>query len=197
MKSKGLFVILAVLPLSSTQTTIPPSLEVSISVYDHAHVSSKTLAKAEQEAHRVFQQAGIETVWITCLPKPEKIEPTNGCSLVDATHLMLNIIPRGLSARDRNRNGELGTALLSEKGANYYAYAFLDHVQMLERSLGFPLLGYVLAHEIGHLLLGRNSHSVSGIMSTHWYDRELRHAQEFMYFLPNQSQLMREHLRSH
>ena len=199
MKSKGLFVILAVvLPLGSSQASIPPSLEVSISVYDYAHVSSKTLAKAEQEARRVFQQAGIETVWITCFPKPEKIEPPHGCSLVDATHLMLEIIPHGLTARDRKRNGMLGTALLNEKGASYYAYAFLDHIQMLERSLGFPLLGDVLAHEIGHLLLGPNAHSARGIMSAHWHNTELRNVSEgFMYFLPEQSRLMRERLRSH
>jgi hypothetical protein len=32
----------------------------------------------------------------------------------------------------------------------------------------------VMAHEIGHLLLGRNSHSVSGIMRGTWGSAELR-----------------------
>jgi len=34
---------------------------------------------------------------------------------------------------------------------NSSASAFLDHIETLEQHLGFPVLGYVLAHEIGHL----------------------------------------------
>lgn len=199
-KSKGLFVILAVvLPLGSVQTTIPPNLEVSISVYDYAHVPSQTLAQAEHEARRVFQQAGVETVWITCFPKPEKIEP-NRCSPVDATHLMLKILPSAISAQARDRSDVLGTALVDENGVGYYAYVFYGSVRRVaeERRLGHALLGDVLSHEIGHLLLGSNSHSVSGIMSANWHGTELRNISEgSMCFLPSQSRRMRERLGSH
>ena len=37
------------------------------------------------------------------------------------------------------------------KMRNSSASAFLDHIETLEQHLGFPVLGYVLAHEIGHL----------------------------------------------
>jgi hypothetical protein len=36
------------------------------------------------------------------------------------------------------------------------------------------LLGTVAAHEIGHLLLGSQSHSAMGVMSAHWGETELR-----------------------
>src|SRR5689334_15085747 len=42
-------------------------------------------------------------------------------------------------------------------------------------SRGVPpsvVLGTVLAHEIGHLLLGRNSHSATGIMRARWQSRD-------------------------
>ena len=35
-------------------------------------------------------------------------------------------------------------------------------------------LGHVMAHELGHLLLGSNSHSGMGIMRAHWQSEELR-----------------------
>jgi hypothetical protein len=38
------------------------------------------------------------------------------------------------------------------------------------------LLGSAMAHEIGHLLKGSNSHSPQGLMSAHWYANELRAA---------------------
>lgn len=44
-----------------------------------------------------------------------------------------------------------------------------------ERQLNFgELLGAVTAHELGHLLLGTNSHSGSGLMSAFWSGGKLR-----------------------
>jgi hypothetical protein len=184
-----------------TQTPPRPNKgrpEVTISVYDYAGVSPEQLAAAEADARRIFRQAAVETAWVTCLPKPEKIE-TNGCYLVDATHVMLKILPHAISAQVRDRPDVLGDALVDEKSVGYYAYAFYDRVQRVaeERRLGHALLGDVLAHEIGHLLLGSKSHTVSGIMSAHWNGEELRKISEgVMFFAPNQSRLMRDRVGS-
>jgi len=176
----------------------PPSPEITISVHDYADVPPDVLAAAQAEAHRIFRQAGVETVWLTCSPKLEKTEP-HGCSLVDATHLVLKILSHTTSAHVHDRNDVLGNALLDEKGTGYYAYAFYDRVQRVaeERRLGHALLGNVLAHEIGHLLLGSNSHSVSGIMSAHWNGEELRRVSEATtFFAPSQSRVLRDRVAS-
>ena len=197
-KSQGLFLILAlVLPPSSAQTAISTRLEVTVSLYGYAHVSSKTLAKAKQEAQRILHEAGVETVWVSCLPKSEKIE-LNSCSVVDATHLVLKILPHGLTAHVRDRIDVLGNAVLDENSTGNYACAFLDHIQAQEERLGFALMGNVFAHELGHLLLGSNTHSVSGIMSAHWLGTELRRvSQGSIGFLPSQSHRMKERMASH
>jgi hypothetical protein len=171
---------------------------MTISVYDYAHVSPEILAAAEGDARRIFREAGVETVWVTCLPKPEKIE-FNGCYLVDATHLMLKILPHAISVQVRDRTDVLGNALVDEKGAGFYAYAFYDRIQRVaeEHRLDHALLGDVLAHEIGHLLLGSQSHAVSGIMSAHWNGDELRRISEgTMFFTPSQSRVLRDRVGS-
>jgi hypothetical protein len=192
------FLVLAI-SLSLAQdppTRMPSSPEITISVHDYADVRPELLAAAQAKARRIFRQAGVETVWLTCSPKLEKTQP-DSCSLVDPTHLVLKILPHAFSEQVRDRNDVLGNALLDEKGTGYYAYAFLDHIQILEQRLGFALLGDVLAHEIGHLLLGSNSHSVSGIMSAHWNGTELRNISEgSMCFLPSQSRVLRDRLGS-
>jgi len=179
---------------------MPPKPEVAISVYDYAHVSNELLAAAEEDAQRVFRQAGVETVWTTCLPKPEKARSlSDDCYRVDAAHLMLKILPHAIAKHVRDRGDVLGTASVDERGASYYAYVFYDNVERVagERKLGHALLGDVLAHEIGHLLLGSNSHSVSGIMSAHWYGDELRRISEAtIFFVPSQSRIMRDRLAS-
>jgi hypothetical protein len=169
--------------------------DITISVYDYANVPLELLGAAEEDARRIFRQAGVDTVWETCFPKPERV--LADCYTVDATHLMMKILPRAISAQARDRNDVLGTSLVDEKRAGYYSYVFYDSVRRVaeERKLGHALLGDVLAHEIGHLLLGSNSHSVSGIMSAHWYGGELRRISEgAMLFTPSQSRTLRERL---
>jgi hypothetical protein len=54
------------------------------------------------------------------------------------------------------------------------------------------ILGDVIAHELGHLLLGTNSHSPAGIMCAEWDKEYLRLAvMGFQKFSPEQSALMR------
>src|SRR6267143_1473220 len=174
-----MFLVAASYGFSQTQATVVPGAEITIFLYDYANVSTALLAKAEEDAQRIFRQAGVGTVWATCLPKTEKVQ-AGDCHSVDATHLMLKILPRAISSQARDRSDVLGTALVDEKGVGYYAYVFYDSVRRVgeERKIGHTMLGDVLAHEIGHLLLGSNSHSVSGIMSAHWYGEELRRISE-------------------
>jgi hypothetical protein len=195
----GAISLLAATSAFSQTPGIATKPEVAISVYDYAHVSPKLLVAAEEDARRIFLQAGVDTVWTPCLPKPEKIEAAN-CYSVNATHLTLKILPRAISAQARDRSDVLGTALLDGQGVGYYSYVFYEAVQRIadERKLGHAMLGDVLAHEIGHLLLGSNSHSVSGIMSAHWYGEELRRISEAaMLFTPSQSRILRDRLESH
>jgi hypothetical protein len=177
------------------QEAFAASLEITISVHDYADAPPLRLAAAEAEARRIFGLAGVKTVWISCSPKLEESEPAD-FSTVDATHLVLKILSGKTTAHVRDRDDVLGNALLADNGVGYFAYAFLGHIEMLEQHLGFPVLGYVLAHEIGHLLFGSNSHSVNGIMSPHWNSPELRGISEGnLLFLPDESRMLRKRLR--
>ena len=191
---------LAVTPVAFAEnlSTIMSSPEVTISVHDFADVPTPLLAAAEAQAGRIFRHAGLETVWLNCGPKVEDVE-SKACYVTDPTHLVLKILPHALSAQVRDRGDVLGEAIVDERGVGYYAYAFYDRVQRVaeERRLGHALLGAVLAHEIGHLLLGSNSHTVSGIMSAHWNGEELRRISEAtMFFAPSQSRVLRDRVGS-
>jgi hypothetical protein len=98
-----------------------------------------------------------------------------------------------MNAQVRNRLDVPGTAYPDEKGAGYFAYVFYDRIQELaqRRRLGHALLADVMAHEIGHLLLGSTSHFASGIMCAHWNYEKLRKVSEGLKelcrsFHPNQ-----------
>jgi hypothetical protein len=178
-----------------TITSLSP--EVSISVHDYAYVPTPLLAAAEDQAREIFRRAGVETVWLNCSSKLEKVEPRS-CYFSDSTHLTLKIIPHAMNAQVRNRIDVLGTAYPDEQGAGYFAYVFYDRIQELAQRLrlGHALLADVMAHEIGHLLLGSTSHSAGGIMCAHWNYEGLRNVAEgAMSFLPAQSRIIRDRLR--
>lgn len=154
------------------------------------------LKAAEDQARGIFRRAGLETVWVNCSPKLEKHEPES-CYFADATHLTLKISPRAMNAQVRDRIDVLGTSYPDEKGDGYFAYVFYDRVRELgeRRTLGHALLADVMAHEIGHLLLGSNSHSLNGIMCGRWEAEQLRSVAEGgMSFTPFESRVMRERL---
>jgi hypothetical protein len=195
----SVLMFLAVAPLALAQMPPPPTSlgpEMSISVHNYADVPTTMLSTAEDQAREIYRRAGLETVWVNCSPKLEKVEPAS-CYFSDTTHLTLKISPHAFNAQVRDRADVLGTAYPDDKGVGYFAYVFYDRVQELaeRQRLGQALLADVMAHEIGHLLLGSNSHSLSGIMSAHWNYDQLRNISEgAMWFIPAQSRMMRDRL---
>lgn len=186
---------LALAQIPSPSTSLGP--ELSISVHDYADVPAVLLSAAEGQAREIFRRAGLETVWLNCSPKLEKVEPRS-CYFSDTTHLTLKISSHAMNAQVRDRIDVLGTAYPDDQ-VGYFAYVFYDRVQELaqRQRLVHALLANVMAHEIGHLLLGSNSHSLSGIMCAHWNYDQLRNVSEgVMSFVPFQSRVMQDRLRS-
>ena len=65
----------------------------------------------------------------------------------------------------------MGAAPAADDGTGRVAYAFYVRIEALAQRRGIDVakvLGIVMAHEIGHLLLGFGAHSSAGIMSGRW-----------------------------
>ena len=200
----GVCALLAFLCLSSqcfaqdAPVTKALSPELHISVYDNADVPIDLMAAAEAAVCRIFHLAGVETLWRNCSEKGVKTQPA-GCHVVGSNYIVLKVLPHAMSVQVRERADVLGIAMLDEKGVGFYGYAFYDQIQRMadERRLAHTLLGHVLAHEIGHLLLRSNSHPISGIMSGRWMGEESRKISEgALLFTPLESKVMRDRLLS-
>lgn len=91
-----------------------------------------------------------------------------------------------------------GAAFLGRNGTGQYADVFYGRVFELHRDRNVPVpevLGHVVAHEIGHLLLGLDAHSISGIMRALWEAEELKAMERGrLVFSSQQSELMRARL---
>lgn len=147
--------------------------QVSVEIYDYTHAKAALLLQAERTAAAILLKAGVETAWLAC----STVGSAPTCAASDPTHLRLRILPDSMAKRFRSVEGDaLGFAALGEQ-LNCDAWVFYDRVTDFAAAQGISperLLAGVIAHELGHLLLGQNAHSSAGLMHSYWSHTELR-----------------------
>lgn len=197
-----LLVALLFAGLSPTAASAEPAdapntaVTLVLKVYDYAAVPPRSLAKAEELATRILGQAGVRLIWVPCPSAESDRSKFPDCSRLHAqTELTLKILPAfrpmgGLPA------DALGFAFVPEgKEPGLYAYVSYERVRAIHienRVSEELLLGHAAAHEIGHLLLGSNAHTRTGIMAAHWYRSEWhKAAQGNLLFTSAQAEAMR------
>lgn len=115
---------------------------------------------------------------------------------MNRSHLAVRIVPWSPKSGD----AVFGNAFLSSDGEGAYSDVFYDSIKKLDEEwhARMPiLLGYVIAHEIGHLLLGTNAHSWLGIMRSQWHGEELRSiAMGRLLFTPLQVESLKARLNA-
>jgi len=163
---------------------------ITVLVYDKTQRSDAILEEAEQQAGVIFHQAGIEVVWRNCSRASLDVQ-LDRCRLLDDNHFVLSILANG----QRKTAEVFGVAFLGEDGRGSYSDIFLQPILDLRGTEGTSeatLLGAVAAHEIGHLLLGPNSHSIMGVMSAQWQRVQLNElAMGSFWINPDQAARMR------
>ena len=173
------------------------NLRITVRVYNYAQVPQGSLARAERKATRVFRKIGEETVWLNCPLDKAKYDEVPEClERFGSTDLGLRISPRFKAELLPVPRSAFGWALLtSEGGRGSDASIFYHRVKKLSQRGAFSLsmiLGHVMAHEVGHLLLRTVNHSRKGIMRAHWKPKDLhRAAMGDLEFTPQQAERIR------
>ena len=141
------------------------SPRVTILTFDFVSLPEKIQNPMREKAGKIYQQAGVELQWAPCPTVEGTLAFYPNCTgYKETTHLMLRILSAAPKGMKTDAKGE---ALLGARIVN----VFWDRVQDEAARYNVPIsdmLAQVIAHEIGHLLLGSNSHSSSGIMMGKW-----------------------------
>ncbi len=166
---------------SKVALTPEHALNINVRVYNYANVTGGVLAKAQSEAARIFRRSGIETHWAGCAVPGREVERNHSCTAKPgATDIQVRILPRKMAQKLMKHHSEFGLAFTATGdgfGSNlsifYHRVEELSARRHTSRAL---LLGHLMTHEIGHLLLGSNSHSRSGIMHVPWNRSQVERA---------------------
>jgi hypothetical protein len=150
------------------------------------------LSDAKDRASLIFHKAGVEVEWADCPLKDEDPSLYPDCpATVDASQLFLRILPK---TAGKMQDG--GQAFVAARIANIFWNRVEEQAQRLNVSAA-RVMGHTVAHELGHLLLGSNSHSSVGIMTARWDAPTMtRICQEGLYFNSQQSELIRSEVRN-
>jgi hypothetical protein len=197
----GLGLVLAMAGVPAKAKAVPKTpIVVTISVHNDVAVPWGTIRGAEEEASRVFRQAGIDVEWMNCqVVSGETVEaekPRSCGESIFPEHLQLRIVKRSVGLSPK----VMGISFLSEDGSGCQADLFYERIEGLGQESNASvasILGHVASHEIGHLLLGTNSHASRGIMRAVWGPDELASVtQRALIFSEKESAQMRARLGS-
>jgi hypothetical protein len=145
-------------------------MEITIRIHNYAQANTSGVQHAERAAGDLLREAGVNAVWTECPIGPADSRGAACAKPLSPLDFVLNLLPRSMSDRFRLRVNVLGFAV--EPGAFIFYDAVKDCAARQQQDLD-PLLGGAIAHELGHLLLGTNSHSSSGLMSAFWSTKRL------------------------
>jgi hypothetical protein len=160
---------------------------LSVTIANDAEAPGRTLENALAIAGGVFRRAGVDVVW--------RGDPVDSPTDVLTVRVAANVSDVPFSAADdsmgavRNLDGVRATV----------AYVFFDrardfadrgHVDV------WIVLGCVIAHELGHLVLPVNAHAAEGVMVAQWDPHMFARAGGLLSFAPDQAQLLRRRVAS-
>jgi hypothetical protein len=132
-------------------------------------VNFRTQVLAEGYASRIYHSIGINLRWKHSCTNAELNNP--------GTAFTANSIIIGI---EWAANAPLTVPIRALAAARPFQPTgnritlYLDRLKgLLENGLAAAVLGHVLAHEIGHVLLGHNGHSNEGLMKATWSQAEM------------------------
>jgi len=188
--------VILVVALGFGTAKAEPVGSVTVLVYDYANVPGAQLVEAETFAARSYRAAGIELIWIECATSDDGSELFHACERANDGHrLYLNITSKRVADIRGPRKFDDAFGLAYQT----YAAILYPRIEEMAHVWGIPeylILGRTMAHELGHLLLGANSHAPSGLMRPRfgWRDLSLESAQ--FLFDPKQAAELRRLVQS-
>ena len=165
---------------------------VTIQIHDYVHLPPAALMAASDVVTHIYNSIGVQTDWLA----PMRQEPfrsggsarggsaSRGSSArrnppyVPIAQITVIVLTPEMAIRGHIPEGILGfAAVATDGGIGRIAYVIYDRVRQQAATGAIDetsLFGFVMAHEIGHLLLGPGSHADAGLMKGDWDREDLR-----------------------
>jgi hypothetical protein len=182
-----------VVPIGISETEAAGG-RVRLRLRDHSRTDPVLLYDARALAVSILADAGVSSFWDAEPSGPD--DPRDPADEIELDVHLLGPRTTRLSAGE----SALGLAVVGPGEPSHTAFVFQDRVLAYagrHRLDAGRLLGHVIAHEVGHLLLASTTHAATGLMRGHWTPALLkRGAGGAMRFSESEGAAMRQRLVS-
>lgn len=142
--------------------------QVLVVVDDRASAAPSVLDQAGKEVVRIYRHAGMRVVW-----RRKTHAPHSAGSSEDQRAFTVHLMVRAglLPKSDDTSKFVMGAAPGGSIDCGGVAFLFFDQVMefsKVHQTAAALVMGTVVAHEIGHLLLNDRGHSDEGLMRASW-----------------------------
>jgi len=178
----------ALLPISlSVNIALAAEPAIRVYLFDQSNLPAEDMKTFVTSASGILQRAGIGSVWLNC-------SAGDACpDQFDASDFIVRVMP--IKKKDHFR--ALGSSFAGTEGGSYATIYFPTvKDKALDTQVPIPvLLALATVHELGHLILGSQSHWPDGIMNARWGAKELREmTSRNRFFNPSQSRQLQARL---
>jgi hypothetical protein len=147
-------------------------VQLTVRTYSFAKIEDYTLRRAEKVTSAILQRAGVKIAWIECPRNEAEVAQFPACiPALGPTDLVLKLVARFDMKGSGLKKSVFGICL---GNSIIISCARLLDLETSSERTSDEIIGLTTAHEIGHALLGSNSHSSRGIMRPHWDSGDLQ-----------------------
>ena len=168
-QSRAMNTLQALSWISWTASTLCSAQTLTIRLYDYSDLKETEIVRSAEVAGVVLGHAGIGITWLHCRGAVSVARPDAQCQTeLRDNEIVVKLNPLAPQGKGYGRMG-LAYAMVQQQGGKY-ATVLVPAVRQRTQELGLSfdlLLGYAIAHEAVHCLLGP-AHSHSGLMRECW-----------------------------
>ena len=157
---------LVIASLLATPAVASNSDEVTVLVFNYSEAPAAVLGAAELEVTAIYDRAGVVLKWLSCAGLPDLAEASVCAQKLGpgGRALALRIVP--YLAIDPRNAAKNGSNVLGYSTGVYttVSYGQSWKVSVMTGETKEHVLACAIAHELGHVFLGAESHSHLGLM---------------------------------
>ena len=183
----------AITPSTSAAQSAAP---LTVRLYNTAHLAAPDLLTARDEAAHILRDTGVAVAFRKCGIAAAAGDAVDVCSeTLASSEVVVRLIdaPAFNTTLDPDAYGV--TYIVNTTNRGWLATVFADRLRAAATRVDVDpgvLVGRVMAHEIGHLLLGRDYHGNVGVMQAAWTDAMLTRPDDAWRFTMREAERMRQ-----
>ena len=176
--------------LVDAQSTAP----LIVRLYNTAQLPPSDIVAARDEAEVILRGAGLQAIFRGCGRGAAADGVIDACSeTLEPSEVVVRIIDAPAFSTTLDPDAYGITYIVDDVNRGWLATVFADRIRAAAVRVDIDsgiLVGRVMAHEIGHLLLGRDYHGPLGVMQAQWTDAMLtRPGDEWRFTMPESARL--------